>query len=91
MTKITRIIDTECRVCGSPNDAHAPVSMDQSTPANGDLSMCAYCGTLSTYVVTDEKITLSPVSDEEMKELWKVPEIREAMAIGRRITERFRG
>lgn len=81
-----------CPECHSLNDGYTEVNGDpEAVPSHGDLSMCAYCGTLSKYVVSDHDITLEKHTDEEMKALLQIPDVQKAIEVGRRISERIRG
>jgi hypothetical protein len=56
------------------------VSREDIEPADGDLSICVYCGALSTYLINDMGARLIEVPEGEAKELMKHPEIQKALA-----------
>lgn len=39
----------QCRACGKSNDAHTCAAALPYVPHDGDLSLCAYCGTWSVF------------------------------------------
>lgn len=83
-------LETVCPTCGTPNDGHAQVTKgERAMPGDGDISMCAYCGTLSRYVIDGEKVSLSIIPIEEFEELMKEPDIQRAIAIGRVMSQRL--
>ena len=89
---MTARLDTTCPVCFSKNDGHSSVSDEEdSVPSDGDISMCIYCGTLSNYRAVGDSMKLEQVSDEELEELLKMPDIQRALAIGRALSSRING
>lgn len=77
---MTNTMPTECPVCQSPNNGHMEVHGEDSKPKDGDLSICAYCGALSKFVVTDDSSTVVELSPEETKEAMEHPDVRKALA-----------
>lgn len=43
------LVEIRCRSCGKINDAHTDVDNTLKVPHDGDLSICAYCGTWSVF------------------------------------------
>lgn len=64
-----------CSTCGALNDGYTATSnTEERPPADGDITICAYCVTVSKY---DKNVTvLTKVSEEELQDLkMKEPNI----------------
>jgi hypothetical protein len=55
-----------CPVCGNKLDAATPTDKESGTPSSGDISICIYCATISVF---DDKLKLSPITNEEFAKL----------------------
>ena len=75
-----------CPVCESPNDGHSEIEGTDAAPSDGDLSICAYCGALSTYQIGSTAARLVEVPEAEAKELMKMPNVQKALAFIRAIS-----
>jgi len=64
--KTTRTPSSQCLKCGSKLDAHA--NMGDASPQPGDISVCAYCFTISKF---DSNLDLQPLTRNELTELKK--------------------
>ena len=53
----------ECRTCKKKLDAHTGIRTE-SEPEEGDISICAYCGTISRFDVIGD---LVPLTEEELE------------------------
>ena len=62
--KIT-IMETHCKSCHHIIDAHTSIG-DDAIPNEGDLSICFYCGVVSTF---DADLNLIPMTEEELSTL----------------------
>lgn len=80
-----------CPTCKSHNDGHTDVSGEGGSPSDGDVSMCAYCGTIAKYVITDTTVRIEEFTVDELEELMKSPDIQRAVQIGRLISQSQRG
>jgi len=69
-----------CPECDSKNDGYTGVSDSTAVPEDGDISICAYCGTISKFAIANDVVKLERASDEEMKHLMENPDIRRALA-----------
>lgn len=70
-----------CPECNSKNDGYTNVSGTESAPDDGDVSICAYCGTISWFRVSPTgTIKLERASEAETKMLMEDPYIRRALA-----------
>jgi hypothetical protein len=74
-----------CLSCGSPNNCHSGRDSDDK-PNNGDVVLCAYCGTLLIFTVTDGHTCLRWPSDNETQAALKHPELR---ALAAAVTESY--
>ncbi len=74
-------IKVVCPVCKSPNEGHTEVSGGDDTPEDGDLSICAYCGTLAKYTNVETKARLEELTPQETKEALEIPSVRKALSI----------
>lgn len=84
-------MDVFCPVCKSENDGHTDVSGADSTPSDGDISLCIYCGTISEYTNVETKPKLVEVTGEPLERLLEQPAVLKAVAIGRAFSEHHRG
>lgn len=84
MSEPTRIKDRcVCPGCDSRNDGHME-STDpdaEDMPSHGDISICAYCGTISKYDVTEGVRTLRTLTEPERKRALSDPEVVRALSI----------
>lgn len=64
--------DIRCLNCNEKLDEASPVG-DMAYPAEGDISMCAYCGHLATF---DADHMLRDLTDEEMDEATAHPDVQ---------------
>lgn len=76
-------IPVQCPNCDSPNDGHEDIDGTGAIPEPDDLSICAYCGTLAWYKLTDGVWSLVEVTPEESATLMKEPEILAALSLVR--------
>ena len=70
-----------CPACLSPNDAATDVHGTDATPQTDDLALCAYCGEIAMYVLTDNVLTIRKATDEEMESIRKDPNMHLAVAL----------
>lgn len=61
-----------CLNCNEQLDGATPVG-EKAYPAEGDISMCAYCGHLATF---DADHKLRDLTDEEMDEATSHPDVQ---------------
>lgn len=80
---MTNKVDVTCPTCHSLNDGHTDVGGSDAAPSDGDLSICVYCGALSTYVIDDKGTRLTEVPEDEAAELMKLPSVQRALALAR--------
>ena len=80
----TRTEGIECKTCGKMNDAHAPADGGDAVPEDGSLSICFYCGVLTTFSITEDGMKLVPLTEQEEKEAMEHPDVRRALAMIRR-------
>ena len=58
----------ECHNCSAPVDSHTHLDSEEvKFPANGDFSICLYCGALSEFLDG----ALIPLSDEVIESIQK--------------------
>lgn len=73
----------ECPKCHSKNDGHTEVHGRDSSPSDGDISLCFYCGTVAKYQITDDTISLAEFSEDELADIMSRPDIQYALALVR--------
>lgn len=61
-----RIKPTTCMSCKKEMDASTPLTADGDQPKKNDLTICAYCGTMSKF---DEQMDIVPLPESEIEEL----------------------
>ncbi len=58
----------ECHNCSAPVDSHTHLDSEEvKTPANGDISICLYCGAFAEFL----NGALIPLSDEVIESIQK--------------------
>lgn len=67
-----------CPECYAMNDGTTDVEGSDAKPEDGDLSICAYCGSVSILVITDKDSYMRTPLPHERKEIDKNPRIKEA-------------
>lgn len=72
---------SHCLRCGNKLDAASSGEGDEELPAEGDLSLCIYCGHLATYKAD---LTLRLLSDAELDELMRDAEMADLVLNMRR-------
>lgn len=83
---MTTKLAVSCPVCGSQNDGHSEIDGSDAAPSDGDLSICAYCGALSTYLINSMGARLIEVPHDEARELMKLPAVQRALAFIRAVS-----
>ena len=62
---VTRVDGFHCNTCLNFLDAFSEIG-GNSIPKKNDISVCFYCGTISTF---DEELNLSRMSEKEIEDL----------------------
>jgi hypothetical protein len=65
MTKTTRTKDNSCPCCHANIDACSSIEGEQ-IPEEGDVSICAYCGTILEFA---KELTLQIATNDTLREL----------------------
>lgn len=70
-----------CVTCGTVNDGYTEISGSASPPSDGDYSICAYCGTVSAYVVTEKGFTFRVLTDKEKERAYANEDVKTALRV----------
>lgn len=76
--------DMNCWSCRSDNNAQKPAGDWENKPESGDISICAYCGAISLYVVNPSGLSTRQPTPTEHRELLATESVKEALEIWRR-------
>jgi hypothetical protein len=73
------MLDCTCPNCGARLDGHDTTDGELAIPANGDTSLCIYCGSLLVYEGIGENLTLRKPTAEELHDMLASPDIQHAL------------
>lgn len=60
-----------CVHCKHILEAHAPMDNSNNEPSKGDITICAYCGTIMQFIVNRESLCVEKITDLELSEMKK--------------------
>lgn len=72
--EVRRHNNHSCPNCGHHIDASTSLG-SRPTPADGDVTMCWYCGEIGRFVVTAFGVSIRKLTDRERPEIEADPEV----------------